>query len=537
MTWIWYKTRFISNSSHCSTTILSKQITSALTAVKDHVMKYSETAFSNSNVNYFWSIKTLPKSSKSCDCVTFRVLKYLLSTFLLYTHHCHMIWSKQKWCLWSTGVSTESQNLTSVLHLRQDFLATRNMTRIDVGLARSYVKLLLSSWKKLYVQFDGMVYQQIVGIPMGTNCAPLIADLFLYCYERDFMSDLQKSKRHDLIDMFNDTYRYLDDIFTIDNPEFEKYIPDIYPAELQLNKANTSDKETSFLDLNIKVIGSDIHTSVYNKRDDFGFPIVNFPWLSGDVPRLPSYGIHISQLVRFAGCCTSVLDFHSKNLQITSKLLTQGYRYHKLRKTFGKFFRSYSELLSKFGDISFQEYVFKGISHPVFYGDLVYKLRRAKDTPNFISSGSKIVKRLRRRHYDPLIIETTIGLVLGPCTALCRLFLKHFTLTNKAVGTIWHALSKPPQRRQGPDLRPLWLLVGTPSAIRPELAFSRAEHSLSYLDVTIYIFAILYLSSMLYVYRFLLPLRLGWLFVCCLYKEVYLQIFKRVSFWLNGCCG
>ena len=70
------------------------------------------------------------------------------------------------------------------------------------------------------------------------------------------------------------TSRYLDDIFTIDNPEFEKHIYDIYPAELQLNKAITSDKETSFLDLNIKVIGSDIHTSVYDKRDDFGFPIV-----------------------------------------------------------------------------------------------------------------------------------------------------------------------------------------------------------------------------------------------------------------------
>ena len=135
--------------------------------------------------------------------------------------------------------------------------------------------------ENIYVQFDGMVYQQIVGIPMGTNCAPLLADLFLYCYERDFMSDLQKSKRFDLIDMFNDTSRYLDDIFTIDNPEFEKHISDIYPAELQLNKTNTSDKETSFLDLNIKVIGSDIHTSVYDKRDDFGFPIVNFPWLSG----------------------------------------------------------------------------------------------------------------------------------------------------------------------------------------------------------------------------------------------------------------
>ena len=153
-------------------------------------------------------------------------------------------------------------------------------------------------------------------------------------------------------------------------------------------------------------LGNSTHTSVYDKRDDVGFPIVNFPWLSGDVPRLPSYGIYISQLVRFARCCTSVFDFHSKNLQITSKLLTQGYRYHKLRKTFGKFLRSYSQLLSKCGDISFQEYmyVFKGISHQVFYSDLVYKLRRVKDTPNFISSGSKIVKRLRRRQYYQLII-------------------------------------------------------------------------------------------------------------------------------------
>ena len=67
-----------------------------------------------------------------------------------------------------------------------------------------------------------------LGIPMGTNCAPLIADLFLYCNERDFMSDLHISKRHDLIDMFNDTFRYLGDIFTIDNPEFEKYIFLIY---------------------------------------------------------------------------------------------------------------------------------------------------------------------------------------------------------------------------------------------------------------------------------------------------------------------
>ena len=82
--------------------------------------------------------------------------------------------------------------------------------------------------ENIYVQFGDMVHQQIVGIPMGTNCAPLIANLFLYYFERDFMSNLQKSKPFDLIDKFNDTSRYLDDIFTIDNPGFAEHIPVIY---------------------------------------------------------------------------------------------------------------------------------------------------------------------------------------------------------------------------------------------------------------------------------------------------------------------
>ena len=98
--------------------------------------------------------------------------------------------------------------------------------------------------------------------------------------------------------------------------------------------------------------------------------------------------------------------------------MTQGYRYHKLRKTFGKFFRSYCELLSNFGAISSQEYASKGITHPVLYGDLVYKLERVKGETNVISSGSKTVKRLRLRQYDPVFIERIIGLVLDPFTAL-----------------------------------------------------------------------------------------------------------------------
>ena len=87
----------------------------------------------------------------------------------------------------------------------------------------------------------------------------------------------------------------------------------------------------------IKVIVSNFHTNVYNERRDFGFPLINFPWLSGDIPRLPSYCIYISQWFICARCVQAFSIFLSKNLQITSKLLTQGHRYHRLSKTLGSY--------------------------------------------------------------------------------------------------------------------------------------------------------------------------------------------------------
>ena len=152
-----------------------------------------------------------------------------------------------------------------------------------------------------------------------------------------------------------------------------------------------------------------MHNSVYDKRTDFGFPFENFPWLSVDAPRLPSCGIYTSQLIRFAMCCTSVLDFHSKNLQITTNSYPRVTDITSLVNNLGFFFISFSGLKSKFGVtcIPFQEYVTKGISHPVFYGDPVYKLKRPRGSNNFISSGTKIVKRLWHRWYDPGIIERT----------------------------------------------------------------------------------------------------------------------------------
>ena len=105
---------------------------------------------------------------------------------------------------------------------------------------------------------------------------------------------------------FNSTSRYLDDLFNIDNPHFEEMDNQIYPSELQLNKACSSDTETLFLDLHLFIFNGFVSSKLCDKRDDFDFDIVNFPFLEGDVPRNPSYGVYISQLKRFAGVCSHV---------------------------------------------------------------------------------------------------------------------------------------------------------------------------------------------------------------------------------------
>ena len=183
---------------------------------------------------------------------------------------------------------------------------------------------------------------------MGTNCAPLVADLFLLCYERDFMMSLSDDKLGDVIDAFNTTSRYLDDILNINNVYFDNMVSQIYPSELQLNKANTSDTEAAFLDLHLSISNDIVSTKIYDKRDDFDFEIVNFPFLDGDVLRSTSYGVYISQLIRFARASSIVADFNTCNKLLTQKLLKQGYRYHKLHKTFSKFYRRYFDLISKF---------------------------------------------------------------------------------------------------------------------------------------------------------------------------------------------
>ena len=135
------------------------------------------------------------------------------------------------------------------------------------------------------------------------------------------MLSLSDNNQTDIIEAFNSTSRYLDDLINIDNPYFEQMIGQIHPTEPQLNEANSSDTEAPFLDLNLSITNGIVSSKIYDERDDFNFEIVNFPFLEGDVPRFPSYGVYISQLIRFARVCSNVDDFKNRNLFLTAKVI------------------------------------------------------------------------------------------------------------------------------------------------------------------------------------------------------------------------
>ena len=127
------------------------------------------------------------------------------------------------------------------------------------------------------------------------------------------MVSLSDDKQADIIDAFNTISRYLDDILNINNVYFDTVVSQIYPSELQLNEAYTSDTEVAYLDLHLSISNDIVSTKIYDKRDDFDFEILNFPFSDGDVPRSTSYGVDISLIIPFARASSHVADFTTRN--------------------------------------------------------------------------------------------------------------------------------------------------------------------------------------------------------------------------------
>ena len=179
-----YKARFIANSSSCTTTELSKLLTSCLTAVKNHVIRYCEKVYERSGKKLFWSIKNSGEVLNKLKSRGFRATS--LSTYdfsTLYTTLPHNLIKEKLINLIEWTFKREGSPYIAC-NERQAFFTSEDTKRYKLWSCQNVCEALIYLLDNIYIRFGTKLYRQIVGIPMGTNCALLVADLFLFCYER-----------------------------------------------------------------------------------------------------------------------------------------------------------------------------------------------------------------------------------------------------------------------------------------------------------------------------------------------------------------
>ena len=197
-----------------------------------------------------------------------------------------------------------------------------------------------------FFSFGDMIFRQVIGIPMGSDPAPFMANFFLYSYERKYIQNLRKADVAKAR-LFRNTFRFIDDLLTInDNGEFEKCYRDIYPTELELKKEH-SGRQVSFLDLKIELNDRSFQTSLFDKRDDFPFSIVRMPYKESNIPSRIFYSSIGAELLRIARTTMAKECFIISAKSLIERMTKQGANVERVFRTLRRMYERH-DVLKKF---------------------------------------------------------------------------------------------------------------------------------------------------------------------------------------------
>ena len=216
-----------------------------------------------------------------------------------------------------------------------------------------------------YITFDGKCYRQKIGIPMGTNCAPHVANIFLHVYEYEFIDDLIISGNTDMASKLKTMFRYQDDLIVFGdkvdgNHVFLDNIHNIYPREMELKSTNISMNTCTYLDLRISIYQGNYNFKSYDKRNDFAFDVINYPYKNSNIPTNPAYGVFTSQLVRACRINKSAQYFKKDVVKLSKRFKEQGFDNTILKEKYMSFCHNYISEWGRYGmDISTNEFVNK----------------------------------------------------------------------------------------------------------------------------------------------------------------------------------
>ena len=216
-----------------------------------------------------------------------------------------------------------------------------------------------------YIKFDDKCYRQVIGIPMGTNCAPHVANIFLHVFEYEFIDDLVMMDNINLASKLKTMFRYQDDLIVFEDQygngnAFSNNISNIYPPEMELKLTNLAHSTCTYLDLRISIYQGKYNWRSYDKRNDFPFEVINYPYKNSNIPTNPAYGVFTSQLVRLGRINKTANYFQKDTVKLVKKFINQGFDSRSLKEKYLAYCTNYLSEWGRYGvDISSHEFVRK----------------------------------------------------------------------------------------------------------------------------------------------------------------------------------
>ena len=346
------KQRYIAASGFCTTKPISKMLTKCFRLIDKQLKLISKHFFHQSGINPYWIIlnstdvfKVVSPFNINNKCEN--ILTYDFST--LYTNIPHKKLKQEFTWIFNEAFKSSKKTFISVYTHHANW---SNNPNIKTPHFTKSQLIKITHWliDNIYVTFGDKCFQQKIGIPMGTDCAPYLANLFLFACEYKWIMKQFKGKKFHLLAKFKGCCRYIDDLLLINNDNtMKRVMSHLYPKELILVPDGTNGTKTHFLDLSLVIKNNFLSSSIYDKRDVFNFPIVNFPFLKGNIPNRSSYGVFIGELVRYARGCTFIKEFKDKSLITILKLKKQFFTLKMLKRYWFKFCKKHILLIHKYG--------------------------------------------------------------------------------------------------------------------------------------------------------------------------------------------
>ena len=348
------KARFIIASPISSIKPLTKTVTSVFKLMFNQIQRYNYKCRYFSGVNSFWTVLNNEPVIREIDKLNKRSKAETITTFdfsTLYTKITHDKLLKVLNELTDFCFDGGLGNFIVVNKYSASWASSKpdadQCVVFDKKLFKQAIKYIMDN---CFFKFGNKVFQQTIGIPMGSDPAPFMANLFLYYYEEKW---IRKTKRKDLImaRKFGNVFRFIDDLAAInDSGEFEKIFREIYPPELELKRENISSTEASFLDLHIKIDNNKFALSLYDKRDNFPFSIVRMPYASSNIPSKVFYSSLGAEILRIGRTTSNRDGFRMSSQKIIGRMMKQGGIKNKIHQCLCKIYGRHFEVFRSFSD-------------------------------------------------------------------------------------------------------------------------------------------------------------------------------------------